>query len=209
MRVGSWAAIAAGVLVAGCQADGGPRPVASTPGATAIAAPPPVAFECPAAGTRVTFNDGTALTHAGADPADPAVCRGTTRGGQQLRLLYNFYTLPTVGEAELRRGFGALWPLAPGGSSNFMFVGQTTDGNTFQFAESWRVERAERITVAGAPRDAIVLRRTQQGQGANNHLSHQTYWYDVATRTWLRRDVELVRGTTAARSYQATALGRN
>ncbi len=202
-------AVAGGALaLAGCQADGGPPPVASTPGATLIAAPAPVAFACPAAGTRVTWNNSLIVTHGGADPADPTVCLVRFQNGPQLRMLYNIYDVPASDEAAIRRGMSALWPLTEGKSASFLFVAPSVAAQTFQYDETWRVVRAERITIAGQPRDTLVLRWTSQGRLGNAHLSHQTWWYDLTTRTFVKREVELVRGTTRWRSAEAVAIGR-
>jgi len=202
--------LAAGAtLLAGCQTDtagGGNAPVTATAGATLIAAPAPVAFQCPAAATRVTYNDGAITSYIGIDPADASVCRRTTSAGQQQRLMYNFWSLPLIGEPAVRSGTSAVWPMAPGGRTSFVFIGRSFDGNTFQYQETWRVERAERITVAGAPRDTLVVRRTQEGRLNNTSLVHETYWYDLASRTWIKREVETVRGQSIARPFEATRI---
>jgi len=120
--------------------------------------------------------------------------------------MYNFWSLPLIGEPAVRSGISAVWPMAPGGRTSFVFIGRSFDGNTFQYQETWRVERAERITVAGAPRDTLVVRRTQEGRLNNTSLVHETYWYDLASRTWIKREVETVRGQSIARPFEATRI---
>ncbi len=201
MKVNRFAGLGAvfgcGLLLLGCEAANDRSGQASAP---------PEGFACPAAGTRVTFTDGATITFRGPDPADAAVCIvSTTTNPAQQRLL-NFWTLPATDAPSLRRGLSALWPLAPGKTANFSHVGRTNDGQTFLFREAWRVDRTERISIAGAARDVLVITRTQEGQTPNNHLSTTTFRYDPATRIFLSSSIEVMRGSTSARPFEVTRI---
>lgn len=202
-------AVLPAVFLVACQADERPRPVATATAAGQPTAVTPVmapqGFRCPPAGLRVVLPEGT-LTHHGPDSADSAVCRATTAAGVNQRLLLNFVPLPIHDEASVRAGLARLWPLEVGKTTDFSFIGRTRDQSTFRFAERWRVDRAERITLAGALRDVLVISRTQEGMLGNLFLGTQTYWYDPAIGVFLKRDVAVTRGTSSTNSFEVTAI---
>lgn len=215
---------AVALLLGGCQADPASsqaRPatsaatvaaVATVPsgGATTVSTPAVpasgVAFRCPATGTRLTFGNGGYLEFQGADPADPVVCLARNANGQQQRRLYNFWTLPLDDDSALRQGFGALWPAVPGKTAAYTFIGRTADNNTFRYSERWRVVGAEILQIGGSPRATMVLERVQEGMLGNNFLGTDTYWFDVQTGSFLKRQVSVTRGRAGVSSFEATSI---
>jgi hypothetical protein len=181
--------------------------VTSAPGATPIAAPAVggVQFRCPPAGTRVNFETGF-LQFDGADPADPAVCLATNSNGQQQRRLYNFWVLPLDDERAVRQGFAALWPAAPGRTASYTFIGRAADQNTFRYAERWRVLRTEALNIGGVSRNTVVLERTQEGMLGNTFLGTDTFWYDVDTGAFLKRNVTVTRGRAGGGPFEARSI---
>ncbi len=199
--------LAASFLLAACQqetpATGANSAQIASAGATSIAAPPPIEFQCPVTGTQLTFRPGVTRTALGPDPSDAAVCLQQTQAGAQQRLLYGLIQLPADNDAAFRRGLAALWPLAPGKTSSFpLNFGQYVNTDT------WRVERAERRVIAGEPRDLLVLRRTLQSTQFSAVLVHETYWYDIAARAFAKLEVEVVRypGRFFNSSFEATRI---
>ncbi len=199
LLAGAWA-------LAGCQADGGGAPpVAATPAAWSVPAGASLPFRCPAAGTAIAFTNG-ALTYRGADPTDPVVCLATNAAGQDQRRLYDFWILPVEDEGSLRRGFAALWPLAPGRSASFAFMGRSERNNTHRYAETWRVLRTETLEIGGSPRNTVVLQRRQEGMLGNNFLGTDTFWIDVGTGAFVKRDVGVTRDRSSGRPFEALSI---
>jgi hypothetical protein len=188
-----------------------PSPAASraAPPAAAPAAPivpeGPVAFRCPPAGLRVTYADGSVWLSRGAAPGDPEVCLSRSEG-HEARLLFNLYPLPASDEAAIRAGMRALFPAAPGRRSDFVFFASAWGGGASQFRQGWRVVRREALEVEGQPRPSLVLERRHEGMFNNRHLSVETYWWDIATGAWLRREVAVVRLQSSARPFLAVRV---
>lgn len=189
-------------LLVACQTGGGPTPVSSSPADTTVTAQ---GFQCPASGTRVTNSENSVTTHHGADPSDPLVCLQTVESGPRRQLL-NFYTFPITDEPAVRRGFAALWPLEPGRTATFTFVGRARDGNTYQYVRRWRVERAEQLLIGGVPRNTLVLTQTEEDVSFGRLSMTSTYWFDTASRTFIKGSVLVRRGTTNAQPFEATQI---
>jgi hypothetical protein len=206
MRIRLLTLLAGAWALAGCQADGsGPSPVTATPAAWSVPASASLSFRCPAPGTVIEFTNGS-LTYRGADPADPVVCLATNAGGQEQRRLYDFWILPTEDEGSLRRGFGALWPLAPDRGASYTFIGRTERNNTHRYAETWRVLRTETLQIGGSPRNTVVLQRRQEGMLGNNFLGTDTFWFDIDIGTFVKRDVGVTRDRSSARPFEALSI---
>ena len=206
MRIRLLAALAGACALMGCQTDGGGAvPVATTPAAWSVPGGAILAFRCPAAGTAIAFTNG-ALTYRGADPADPVVCLATNAAGQEQRRLYDFWQLPIEGEASLRLGFASLWPLRPGGSASYTFIGRSQSNNTHRYAESWRVVGTETLLVGESSRNTVVLERRQEGMLGNNFLGTDTFWWDIETGAFLKRDVGVTRDRSSARPFEAVSI---
>jgi hypothetical protein len=184
--------------------EGGPgvvRPVAPNPVAPGPAPPGRAqAFHCPAAGARVRYNDGTELGFRGSDPADPLVCLVVARGGVERRLL-NFLPLPSAQEAAFREALAPLWPGVAGREASL-----TVAASAGMWRETWRLLRQEALSVAGRSHAALVFSPSIEGMFMNRHYRVETLWWDVATGIWLRRDVQVVRGSTRVDPYSAVAL---
>lgn len=206
MRIRVLAALAGAFALMGCQTDGGgAAPVATSPAAWSVPGGASLAFRCPAAGTAIEFTNG-ALTYRGADPTDPVVCLATNAAGQEQRRLYDFWILPIEDEASLRRGVAALWPLRPGSGASYTFIGRTERQTSSRYAESWRVLRTETLEIGGSPRNTVVLQRRQEGMLGNNFLGTDTFWWDIETGAFLRRDVGVTRDRSSARPFEAVSI---
>lgn len=185
-----------------------PAPAAARP-APPPAAPPavpagPLPFRCPPAGLRIVFEDGGLRTHRGTAPDDPEVCL-YGNAAQPNRVLFNLFGQPLEDEARRRAGMRAIFPAAPGQSSTFIYI-VPAGGNTLSLRDTWQVLRRETLELETGPRATLVIRRDRQGEFGNNHASRETYWWDIATGAWLRRDVELLRGTSANRPFRAVRI---
>lgn len=187
--------IVAAVVTSGCQA---PIPAATgTPFQ-------PVSFRCPSAGTVVTYSGGNTANYAGTDPNDPHVCLVRVSHGHQ-RWLFNLKQIPRTGEEAIRNGLQALWPLELGRQTHFSFIGRAGQ-ETYQYRETWRVLRAEPMSVGTTTRNTIVISQTQEGITGNTYLGTNTYWIDVETGADLRRVVQVVRGSTGDRNFHAVGI---
>ena len=202
---------ASAALLAACQTDtatGGATPVTSTPTATASpfrSLPGAHEFRCPPAGTRVAYDSGVTITHGGALPTDPLVCRETRTSGE-FTLLMASYSLPAADERSIRTGMARLWPLADGKTTSFVFVGTTGTAQTFQYQETWRFLGLDTVRVDGAAREALVLERTQEGRLGNTHRSVTTFWLDRDLHVALRARIRLISGTTGFRDFEARRI---
>jgi len=211
-----YALMTSAILLIGCQTSGNEgssqrtQVAATQTPATATVQNATVAvagFRCPSPGTTVTYSDGRTVRYEGADQNDPSVCLLTRSDGQQIRLLFNFYNLPTADEASIRRGFSALWPLETGKTASFTYITHSRDvTRTFRYRDTWRVERAERVMLAGEQRQVLVLTRMQEGMFNNNFSGTETYQYDPQTGVFLSRTVQVQRGISSARPFEVARL---
>ena len=210
-----YALMTSAILLTGCQTSGNEgssqrTQVAAnkTPATVQNATVAVAGFRCPSPGTTVTYYDGITIRYEGADQNDPSVCLLTGSDGQQIRLLFNFYRLPTADEGSIRRGFSALWPLETGKKVSFTFIAAASRDvtRTFLYRDTWRVERAERVMLAGEQRHVLVLTRTQEGMFDNNFFGTETYQYDPQTGVFLSRTVQVQRGISSARPFEVARL---
>jgi len=163
-------------------------------------------FACPRPGTQLVFDGGYQLTYRAPDPADPAVCPVTTAAGPQ-QWIYNFYIAPVADEAQIRRQFGALWPLRVGSQATVLVNSiRPVDGAPVAIRDTWRVERAARLAIEGRPRNTLVVTRAQEGVTGSRFSGRQTYWYDIETRTWLKRTIEVFRESSAEAAFEAVRV---
>jgi hypothetical protein len=206
MRIRMLAVVAGACALMGCQTDGdGPAPVATTPAVWSVPGGASLSFRCPAAGTVIEFTNG-ALTYRGTDASDPVVCLATNAAGQDQRRLYDVWQLPIDDEASLRRGFAALWPLSPGGGASYSFIGHTQRNTNSRYLESWRVLRTETLEIGDSPRNTVVLQRRQEGMLGNNFLGTDTFWWDIETGAFLKRDVGVTRDRSSGRPFEALSI---
>jgi len=158
-----------------------------------------VPFRCPPAGLRLIIADGPPRTFRGTAPDDPEVCL-YGNAAQPVRALFNLFGLPLDDERRRREGMRAIFPAAPGRSSNFLSI-IPAGGNAATLRDTWQVLRRETLDLGSGPRAPLVFRRERQGEFGNAHLSHETYWWHIATGAWLRRDVGVIRGTGGNRPF--------
>jgi len=208
-----YALMTSAILLTGCQTSGNEgssqrTQVATnqTPATVQNATVAVAGFRCASPGTTVTYYDGRTIRYEGADQNDPSVCLITGSDGQQIRLLFNFYRLPTADEAGIRRGFSALWPLEIGKTASFTFIGTDRTGKTFSYRDTWRVERAERVMLDGEQRNVLVLTRMQEGMLGNDFSGTETYRYDPQTGVFLSRTVQIQRGVSWSRPFEVTRI---
>ncbi len=122
--------------------------------------------------------------------------------------MYGLRIMPFSYEPAFRRGLSSLWPLSPGRTAAFDYTGTQPSGAREQFSESWSVERAERINIAGVARDTLVVRQTQRNVVPGLYLVHYIWWLDIESRVWIKMDIEIVQGRNATQPFQATILSR-
>jgi len=164
-------------------------------------------FRCPSPGTTVTYSDGSNVRYEGADQNDPSVCLLTSSDGQQIRRLFNFYNLPAADEASIRRGFSALWPLEIGKTASFTFNAPHSITRTnLLYRNTWQVERAERVMLAGEQRHVLVLTRMIERMYDNRFSSTETYQYDPQTGVFLSRTVQVQRGISSTRPFEVARI---
>jgi hypothetical protein len=193
----------AGLALAACTNEPG-APAAT--GATAAAPAAPAGFQCPPPGTAITYADGRQVTFTGADPADPFVCLATDGGtGVTHRRLGNWFVVPMHDEANVRRGFAQLWPLNPGSSTSFARDLVTPDGRFIGISESWRVIGPRTMTIAGSPRQVLVIENTTATQ-LRGYSGTWTYFVDTAARTAVGGDLTVQQGINRAQNWRATAI---
>ena len=117
--------------------------------------------------------------------------------------MYGLHNLPSTDEPAMRQGLAALWPLTPGKKSMFIHTATVMSRQRFQYSDTWR---AERITIAGRPRDTIVVRRTQQSLIPGRVFTRYTGWCDISTRAWIKLDIQVLQGRSGAQPFEATAI---
>ncbi len=182
-----------------------PAPPAVAPAPAPPAVPPgPVAFRCPPAGMRLIMEEGPTRIFRGTAPDDPEVCL-YGNAANPVRALFNLLGQPLEDERRRREGMRAIFPAAPGRASTFIYVVPVSGGST-SLRDTWEVLRRETMELETGPRATLVIRRERRGEFGNSHLSHETYWWDLATGAWLRRDVQLIRGTTSNRPFRAVRI---
>lgn len=190
-------------------------PTGGAASAQPVAAPAPAVvervaanpgFACPRPGTQVVFDSGYQLTYGARDPADPAACAVVTAAGPQ-QWIYNFYIAPVADEAQIRRQFGALWPLRVGSQATVLVNSiRPLDGAAVTIRDTWRVERTATLIVDGRPRTTLVVTRAQEGVTGSRFSGRQTYWYDTETRTWLKRTIEVFRESSPEAAFEAVRV---
>jgi hypothetical protein len=189
-----------------------PAPVVARPAPPAVAPTPsppavpagPVPFRCPPAGMRLVMEDGPTQNFRGTAPDDPEVCLYGD-AANPMRALFGLITLPFEDERRRRDGMRAIFPAAPGRSSTFIYV-EAVRGWSTSLRDTWEVLRRETIQLESGPRATLVIRRERRGEFGNLHLSQETYWWDIATGAWLRRDVQLIRGIGANQPFRAVRI---
>jgi hypothetical protein len=164
-----------------------------------------IPFRCPPAGLRLTFNNGTHRLHHGTDPADPTVCRIGDQPNIE-RVLFGYTSLPVQDEQARRAGLARIWPAQVGARFSYTFFGVPGGGTTSMYRDTISVLRREILVVGGQQRDTIVIAFEQEGMAGNNFLGTTTFWWDIETGAWLKREVSITRGTSTARNYAATRI---
>jgi len=164
-------------------------------------------FRCPSPGTTVTYSDSSTVRYEGADLTDPSVCLLTSSDGKQIRRLFNFYNLPANDAASIRRGFSALWPLEIGKTASFTYTAPHAITRTnLLYRDTWRVERAESVMLAGEQKHVLVLTRMHERMYDDRFASTETYRYDPQTGVFLSRTVQVQRGLSLARPFEVARI---
>jgi hypothetical protein len=154
-------------------------------------------FQCPPAGTVVTYGDGGRVTWRGPDPNDPALCRRTAirpEGEVNQRLPFSIwsYSFDQNSLPQIRSGLAPLFPLAIGKRVYFSRTGPDARGQSQLYSETWRVEGRENLVVGGRTREVWRIRRSSefQGSGSGSFSGELIMRVDVATHIVLKQDVE-------------------
>jgi hypothetical protein len=180
-----------------------PPPPAASPAPPAVPAGP-IPFRCPPAGMRVFWTEGPMRTFRGTAPDDPETCL-SGNAAQPARALFGLLGQPVEDERRRREGMRAIFPAAPGRASTFVYV-VPAGGGSAGLRDTWQVLRRETLELESGPRETLVILRERQGEFGNTHLSRETYWWDIATGAWLRREVEIIRGTSGNRPFRAVRI---
>jgi hypothetical protein len=168
---------------------------------------PPIAFQCPLAGTvtEVTMAGAAhALTNLGADPSDPALCRWQ-RGTAQGASLYGIFG-PDTSElrgADIRRGMDALFA----GATQVTFRFQTTSrsGQTAPTEDTWQRIDPQTLTIAGRQVATHVFLRTSVS-AERGFRGVWRRWYDPVSAEWVKRELVEANQRTASDDYVASRL---
>ncbi len=166
-------------------------------------------FTCPAEGTAVVLDDGRQLRFAGADPADPGICRATTAAGQPVRLIWG---MVEEGSAEGRGHRAPMAPLFPAKTgANVAYTADLSSpgsGIQYRYDTRWRVRGWEKVTVPAGTFNAVIFERSVQGTGSNTAQGFTlTYWVDGNSGVVVKRTVALRQGgSTLMRPFQAVKL---
>jgi len=132
------------------------------------------------------------------------------------RWLFNFYLLPAQSEPEIRSSLATLWPAQVGRMTSHRRIaspvgfnlagGSWATGSSAHWQDSFQVSRRDSLNVNGGLRPVIIFERQIVGIIFSNHSSKETYWWDIETGAWIKREVSLINGTTAANSYEAVRI---
>lgn len=166
-------------------------------------------FTCPADGNAVTYDDGRQWRFAGADPADPGICRATTGTGQPVRLVWGMV------EETASEGRGHRAPMAPlfpaKSGANVAYTADLSapgSGLQYRYDTRWRLIGWQEVTVPAGRFNAVVFERSVQGTGANATQGFKlTYWVDGSSGVLVKRAVEVRQGgSTLMRPFEAVKL---
>lgn len=165
------------------------------------------AFNCPAAGTVVTYR-GRRDVHLGAAVGDSRTCRVAAQPAEQ-RWLYSLVEVSVATPEELRiwrAGLAALFPARPGASVSFERPGLDAPQR-----ETFTIVSIGRVATPLGLRQAIIIERSSAGTHRGQPSS---YWQHVTldTETGVRLAV-LARGRMGgqeviAEPVEATAIER-
>lgn len=169
-------------------------------------------FNCPPAGTSLTYTTGIQLNWTGTDLIDPDVCllriNGPGARGERRRL-YNYWDVNAPDLPALRAGAAAIYPLATGKTSRFTWEGRDADQFPVTVLENWAVLRSDNIDIGGQQRGVWVVQRASEFLESHrgNFKGVLTLWLDRETGVVLRQAVDVMRGTwPSQQSYQAISF---
>lgn len=161
---------------------------------------------CPPQGAGVTWDNGTTLAFAGADPANPAMCRAM-RGDSPVRFAFG---LVEDNQAEGRghaEGLAPLFPARLGATARYRSTSRSTgSGIQYDFENFWRVVGFEPVAVPAGRFDALVLERRIVAAAPNNQSVVMRYAVDTASGIVVRREVTVERGGSIQRGFQASRV---
>lgn len=166
-------------------------------------------FACPAEGTAVVYDDGRQLRFAGADPADPAICRAATAAGQPVRLIWGMVEESASEGRGHRAPMAPLFPTASGANVAYTAdLSSPGSGIQYRYDTRWRMVGWEKVEVPAGAFNAVVFERNVQGTGANAAQGFKlTYWVDGSSGVVVKRAVEVRQGgSTLMRPFQAVKL---
>jgi len=172
-----------------------------------LAQAPPIAFQCPLAGTVTEVTTRTAvhaLTNLGADPSDPALCRWQ-RGATPGASLYGIFgpdTSPLRG-ADIRRGMDALFA----GAAEVTFRFQTTSrsGQTAATEDTWQRIGLQTLVIGDRPVETHVFLRISVS-AERGFRGVWRRWYDPVSNEWVKRELVEANQRTASDDYLASRL---
>jgi len=192
-KYGRAALILSLLLVTSCERAGSSLEFAALPSSDVPAriATAPLGFECPSPHTvRVVGRERR--VYQGADERDPFVCL-VRLGRNDIRVLGNFWRLPTPDDAAIRRGLAELWPLTPGKNVSYTFRDHQA-GEVTQVRHTWRIIGEQQAHIAGVERRVFALEQDVEFVFSNELLQRCKSLYDMASRLFILRECRVVRG---------------
>ncbi len=184
--------------------------IAALAGCKGASTPPEktYAFRCPVQDASVTYDDGRSLTFQGATPDDPQICLARSGSGE-LRLAFGMVEEGGGSEGRgHRQGLREFFPARARSTASYTAtVVSAGSGVQYPFETRWRTLGFDAIRVPAGRFDAVGLERVATGTGNNaGQMVTFRYWIDTASGIVVKREVEVNRGSTIQRSFQATAL---
>ena len=164
------------------------------------------AFACPPREASVTYDDGRSLTFTGADPADANICLADA-GGRPVRLIFGVVEEgPNEGRGH-REGMNRLFPARENGNADYQaIVVSPGSGIQYPYGTRWRVLGFEQLQVPAGSFAVVGLERQVTATPPNNQQITFRYWLDQGSGIVVKRQVEVLRGSSLQRGYQATRL---
>lgn len=191
-----------GLGLAGCAQN------ASQPGDAASAGA--VQFQCPKAGTRVTYGTSRRpVVFNGADPGDPMVCLSSNPNGTSSRRVVNLLEPPAPQAREVHDGLVQVFPLAPGRTARFSyFQGYRNDPTqTGQFRETWTTVGPETLQVGGKPvQTVLVTREVENNQAAGSVGIRWKLWFAPESGLWVKGEPTVLRGDATVRPFTVSSI---
>jgi len=169
--------------------------------------PPPWAFNCPAPNTLVRYDDTRSLR---AVRRDGNACIYNDAANVERRFVWGMIEEAGLEGRGHLAGLDGFFPAAPASQAQYRAtVVSEGSGIRYDFPTMWNVAQVvEPVTTPAGTFQATVLVRRVRAEPPNDQSFVLRYWIDRASNVVVKRTVEMERGSTLLRAYQATTLER-